>query len=211
MIIDERTYMNLIAAILIEAWWFPEETLIREYKIKDKDNKVRFADFVVNINEPVAIIEVKKWKVNLTDARVQIKSLLDSFEKDIEGYLATFDENTKTSKFYIYNKTKNELEPINMIPSYEYFRSLRTLEIKENIKKSTNWLMVASLPMWIFSLIWAIYLVSHKISVENTQFYIYWLWILLILLPFYEKIKIAWVELEISKNKISSKKDQQWT
>ncbi|MDD5376625.1 MAG: type I restriction enzyme HsdR N-terminal domain-containing protein [Candidatus Gracilibacteria bacterium] len=211
MIIDERTYMNLIAAILIEAGGFPEETLIREYKIKDKDNKVRFADFVVNINEPVAIIEVKKGKVNLTDARVQIKSLLDSFEKDIEGYLATFDENTKTSKFYIYNKTKNELEPINMIPSYEYFRSLRTLEIKENIKKSTNWLMVASLPMGIFSLIGAIYLVSHKISVENTQFYIYGLGILLILLPFYEKIKIAGVELEISKNKISSKKDQQGT
>jgi hypothetical protein len=113
--------------------------------------------------------------------------------------LATYDEEAKKSKFYAYNKAKNELEPINMLPSYWYFRSIRNKEIKENIKKSTNWLMVVSLPFWLFSITWAIYLISHKISVENTQFYIYGLGILLILLPFYEKIKIAWVELESSK------------
>jgi hypothetical protein len=43
-----------------------------------------YADIVININEPVAVIEIKNSKANLKNASDQIRNLVDSFEKEVE-------------------------------------------------------------------------------------------------------------------------------
>lgn len=197
----EIDFIELLHAVF-ELWWywFPIWSVLKDYKIWDNLRP----DIVIALDEPLAIIDVKKWNFDLISATKQLKKYYKEINnKNVELYLACFwpiDEPKKT-KFYQYNNKIKQLEEIKYLPDYEYFLNKRKRELRKNLFISINWLKVIWLFLWIlFILFWWICII-FEISVSSSQFLILLLWVWLIILPFLAKIKFSWIELEMNSKK----------
>lgn len=189
--------------------WFPEDTIIRDYKLKNNLT----ADIVISINEPLAILEIKVWKVDLKECTKQLIDMIYCFDKPIEWYLIIIDNPKKWSlnpaKYYKLNLLEQNLEPINYFPNYWYFKWLKTKKIISDLNKSNKLFIWLSVTLWIFFIIYHFILLWINHDITNNQLIILLTWILLIMLPFFSNIKIAWMELSIVPKweKIEEKKD----
>lgn len=181
--------------MILEHYWFPEDTIIREYKLKNNF----IADIVISINEPLAILEIKVWKVDLKEYTKQLIDMVYTFDKPIEWYLLVIDNPKKWSlnpaKYYKLNLLEQNLEPIKYFPNYWYFKSLKTKKIISDLNKSNKIFIWLSVSFWVLFLIYHFTLLFLNHDITNNQLIILLAWILLIMLPFFSNIKIAWMEL----------------
>lgn len=206
---DVNNYSDWDAAFweILMYLWYPRDTLIKEYSFKTPDNKILRADYVISINEPLAIVEIKVWKINVSEQTKNIIRMIQSYDWDIEWYLVVFDNLPDWVKYYKLNKYEQKLEPLSNFPTYEYFRLLKTKKIIGDLNKSNDWFIWISSILWVITIFYYITIVHLcSIDIKTNQLIILWIWIILILLPFFTRIKIAWIEIErIQKSKQEDK------
>jgi len=197
----EKDFIELLHAVFESWWyWFPIWTVLTEYKIWDNLRP----DIVIAFDEPLAIIEVKKWKFDLITANKQLKTYYNAIDnKNVELFLVCFWPvgKQKKTKFYQYSNKNKQLEEINFLPNYEYFLNKRKRELRKNLFKSINWLKVIWIFLWILFILFWLMCIIFNISVSSSQFLILLLWVWLIILPFLAKIKFSWIELEMNSKK----------
>lgn len=186
----EETYETILTNIK----WFPKDTIIKEYKINNSNLR---ADFVISINKPLAVIEIKVWKIDLIKTEEQVIKLTNCFNDDVEWYVVFFDNEPNNVKFYKLNKISQKLENIHDIPNYSYFKLLATKSIYKELNESNKIFNFFSPFIWILMIFYHIFLVYFSIIIIDTnELIILLVWIWLIFLPFFSKIKIASLELE---------------
>lgn len=182
---------------------FPRDTLLKEYMFKTRDNKVLRADYVISINEPLAIIEIKAGKIDLQTETRRIKEMVMSYDGDIEWYLVILQDLPDGGKYYKFNRFEQKLEPISAFPTYDYFKSVKRKRIIDNLNESNDWFRWVATVLGIILIAYYGYIVHFlALDIKTNQLVILWAAIVLILFPFFTKIKIAWLEIErMPKNK----------
>ena len=196
-ITDYKDLDYLFYRILINKKGYPEDTIIREYRLKN-NNRV---DILININEPVAIVEIKTWNIKINELENQLINLSNSFDENVEVYWVVFD-NPKVNikeilKVYKLNKLNKKLESIDYFPDYAYFKSLKVKKLYTELKESWELFKYLAMFLWFLLVIYHFILVFYlKINLETNQLLILLTWIWLLFFPFLSKIKISWIEIE---------------